>query len=83
MTQVWLKYGGDVDGPQSSLEAGDLEAMGNELVAELLLPGVAGVKFLARGQGAAVYGGDEAIGNGVDRFIDIGVCVQKDLSCSR
>jgi len=71
MTEVRLESGGDVDGPQSSLEAGDFEATGNKLVAELLLAGVAGVEFLAGGQGAAVYGGDEPIGDGVDGLIDV------------
>ena len=74
VTQVWFKSSRDVNSPQSSLEAGNFEAVSDELVVELLLPSAAGVKLLAGGQGLAVYGGDEPIGNGVDRLVDVRVC---------
>ncbi len=74
IAQVGLESGRDVDSSQPPLKASDLEAMGDELVVELLLPGAAGVKFLAGGEGSAVYGSDEAVGNGVDGFVNVGVC---------
>ncbi len=82
VAQVWLESSGDVDGSQVFLEVGNFEAVSDELVAELLLPGVAGVEFLAGGQGAAVYGGNESIGDSMDHFVDIRVHAQKDLGGS-
>ena len=72
MSQVRFESSGDVDRPQLSLEVGDFEAAGDELMAELLLPGAAGVELLAGGESSAVYSGDEAIGDGVDGLIDVG-----------
>ncbi len=70
---------GDVDGAQSSLETSDFVASSDELVLELLLSGVAGVKFLAGGQGVVVYGGDESVGDGMDGLINVGVSAQQDF----
>ncbi len=83
VSQVRLEPCRDVDRAQASLEVGDFEALGNELLPELLFPGAAGVEVLAGSQGASVYGGDEAIGDGVDGFIDVGVRAQKDLGGAR
>jgi len=83
VSQVWLKSGRDVDCSQLSLEASDFEAVGSKLLTELLLSSAAGIELLAGGEGSAVYGGDEPIGDGVDCFIDVGVGVQEDFSGSR
>ena len=83
IAQVWLEPGGDVDGSQLPLEVSDFKASGDELVAELLLPGAAFIQFLTGGEGLAVYGGDESIGDGVDRLIDIRMRAQENLGCPR
>jgi len=85
VSKVRFKSGGDVNGPQSSLEAGDFEATGNELMAELLLPGATGIELLAGGQGVVVYGGDESIGDSVDCFINEAMsgCVWRRISAVR
>ncbi len=80
--QVRFEAGGDVDGAQSSLKAGDFEAPRGKLLAELLLSDLAAVKFLARVEGAAVDGGDESIGNGLDGVVDIRVHAEDNLGGS-
>jgi len=54
---------------------GDFNTAGNNLVLELLLSGIAGVEFLVGGQGLAVYGGDESIGDGMNGLINVRVSV--------
>jgi len=83
VAQIWLEAGGDVDGAQSSLEVGDFEATGDELVLELLFSGLAFVELLTGVQGAVVYGGDESVGDSVNGLIDIGVHVEEYFCCSR
>ena len=80
VAQVWFEPWGDVDSSQLSLEVGDFEATSNELVVELLLSGAAGIELLAGGEGSAVDGGNEAIGDGVDCLVDIQMRVQEDFS---
>jgi len=41
------------------------------------------VELLAGGQGVAVDGGNEAEGDGVNGLINVGVCPEKYLHCSR
>ena len=74
IAQVGFESGGDVDSSQLPLEASDFEAAGDELVAELLLLGTTGIKLLAGGEGSAVYGGNKAVGDGVDGFVNVRVC---------
>jgi len=83
VAQVGLKTGRDVDDAESAMEAGDFEGSGSELLLELLLPGVAFVQFLTGVEGAAVDGCNESIGDGVDGVVDVGVCVEEYLGCSR
>ncbi len=54
---------------------GDFNTAGNNLVPELLLSGMAGIEFLVGGQGLAVYGGDESIGDGMNGLINVRVSV--------
>src|SRR6266851_3169404 len=68
VAQVGLEATGDVDDPESSLEASDLEPLSGELLAHLLLTGAACVQFLAGVEGAMMDGGDEAVGDGLDGF---------------
>jgi len=65
------------------LEAGDLEVAGGDLLVELLFPCAGGVEFLTGGQGVAVDGGDEPVGDGVDGFIDVQVGAQEDFGSLR
>jgi len=83
MAQIGLKAAGDVDDSQPSLEVGDLEVSGSELLAHLLLPSAAFVQLLAGMEGAAVDGRDEAICDGVDGFVNVGVHVEEYLGCAR
>ena len=83
VAQVWLEAGGDVDSAQTSMEAHDFKGTASKLLLELLLPGLTFVKFLAGVEGAAVDGSNKSVCDGVDGFIDVGVCVEEHLGCSR
>ncbi len=77
VAEVGLKARGNVDSPQSSLEVGDFQVVGGDLILQLLFVGLGLIEFLAGGQGVVVYGGDESKGNCVDGVVDIGVCVEE------
>ncbi len=83
MAQVGLEAGGDVDDAQLALEAGDLKGSAGELLSELLLPGAAFVQFLAGVECMVVDSRDESISDGVDSLVDVGVCAEEYLGCSR
>ena len=83
MAQVRLKAGGDVDDPESSLEAGDLEALGCELLVGMLLAGAAFVQLLTGVEGVAMDGGNEAVSDSLDGVIDVRMGVEEYLGCSR
>ncbi len=82
MAQVGLEATGDVDNPQLSLEVGDLESLGGELLAYLLFPCVAFVQLSTGSEGAAMDGGNEAVCDGVDGFISVGMRVEEHLGCA-
>jgi len=83
VAQVGLEAAGDVDDSQSSLEAGDFEVSGGELLAHLLLPRVAFIQLLASVEGVAVDGHNEAICNGMDGLINVRVRAEEYLGCVR
>jgi len=63
------------------LKPGDFQVASCDLTLQLLLTGLGLVEFLAGGQGALVYGGNESKGDHMDGFIDVGVGA-KEHFCS-